>query len=75
MKKWLGYREREILGRDLKPDEAREVTNIARRITAHPAPSAPARRQLPRHQGRSLRTGRWSRLLEPTIRKKSQTFG
>lgn len=34
MKKWLSYREREILGRDLKPDEAREVMNMARRIAA-----------------------------------------
>lgn len=34
MKKWLSYREHEILGRDLKPDEVREVTNIARRIAA-----------------------------------------
>jgi hypothetical protein len=32
MKKWLSYREREILGRDLQPDEAREVMNMARRI-------------------------------------------
>jgi hypothetical protein len=34
MKKWLSYREREILGRDLQPDEAREVMNMARRIAA-----------------------------------------
>jgi len=34
IKKWLSYRERGVLGRGLKPDEAREVTNIARRIAA-----------------------------------------
>jgi len=34
IKKWLSYREESILGRALKPEEAREVTNIARRIAA-----------------------------------------
>ena len=34
MKKWLSYRERPLLGRDLKPDEARYVTEMARRIAA-----------------------------------------
>ncbi len=34
MKKWLSYREREILGRTLKMDEARAVMDIARRIAA-----------------------------------------
>mgnify|MGYP001426040656 CR=1 FL=1 len=34
IKKWLSYREDNILGRALKPDEAREVMNIARRIAA-----------------------------------------
>ncbi len=34
IKKWLSYRERELLGRPLTPDEAREVMNIARRIAA-----------------------------------------
>jgi hypothetical protein len=34
IKKWLSYREREILGRGLTMDEAREVTNMARRIAA-----------------------------------------
>ena len=34
MKKWLSYRERELLGRSLTPDEAREVMNMARRIAA-----------------------------------------
>jgi hypothetical protein len=33
LKKWLSYREREILGRDLQR-EAREVMNMARRIAA-----------------------------------------
>jgi hypothetical protein len=34
MKKWLSYRERPLLGRDLKADEARYVTEMARRIAA-----------------------------------------
>ncbi len=34
IKKWLSYRECEILGRALKMDEARAVTDIARRVTA-----------------------------------------
>jgi hypothetical protein len=34
LKKWLSYRERELLGRPLKVEEVREVTNIARRIAA-----------------------------------------
>lgn len=34
IKKWLSYRERELLGRALTMDEAREVMNIARRIAA-----------------------------------------
>jgi hypothetical protein len=34
IKKWLSYRERDILGRTLRPEEAREVTNMARRLTA-----------------------------------------
>jgi len=41
IKKWLSYREQELLGRALQADEAREVTNMARRLTAiillHPA--------------------------------------
>jgi len=32
MKKRLSYRERALLGRDLKPDEARYVTEMTRRI-------------------------------------------
>ncbi len=36
MKKWLSYRERALLGRDLKPDEARYVTEMTRRIAAIP---------------------------------------
>ena len=32
IKKWLSYREGELLGRALTPEEAREVTNMARRI-------------------------------------------
>ena len=34
IKKWLSYREDKILGRSLKPEEAREVMNTARRIAA-----------------------------------------
>ncbi len=34
MKKWLSYREADLLGRALAPDEVREVTNMARRIAA-----------------------------------------
>jgi hypothetical protein len=34
IKKWLSYRERELPGRALTPDEAREVTHMARRIAA-----------------------------------------
>ena len=34
IKKWLSYRERALLGRDLKPDEARYVTEMVRRIAA-----------------------------------------
>lgn len=34
MKKWLSYREERILGRSLQPEEAYEVTHMARRILA-----------------------------------------
>ncbi len=34
IKKWLSYREVELLGRSLTLDEVREVTNMARRIAA-----------------------------------------
>jgi hypothetical protein len=34
MKKWLSYREKALLGRDLKAEEVREVTRMARRIGA-----------------------------------------
>jgi len=34
IKKWLSYREHKLLGRALTPDEAREVTHMARRIAA-----------------------------------------
>jgi hypothetical protein len=34
VKKWLSYRERSILGRALTPEEARYVTEMARRIAA-----------------------------------------
>jgi len=34
MKKWLSYRERPLMGRDLTPGEARYATEMARRIAA-----------------------------------------
>jgi len=34
MKKWLSYREQPLLGRPLTPEEARDVTRMARRIAA-----------------------------------------
>jgi REP element-mobilizing transposase RayT len=34
IKKWLSYREQELLGRALTADEAREVMNMARRLAA-----------------------------------------
>ena len=34
IKKWLSYREDDILGRALKPEEAREVMNMAPRLAA-----------------------------------------
>lgn len=34
LKKWLSYREYEVLGRSITPEEAREFTTIARRIAA-----------------------------------------
>jgi hypothetical protein len=34
IKKWLSYREHKILGRPLRADEARYVTEMARRIGA-----------------------------------------
>ena len=34
VKKWLSYRERDLLGRGLSADEVREVSAIVRRIAA-----------------------------------------
>src|SRR5205814_2335463 len=34
IKKWLSYREKELLGRSLSVEEARYVTDMARRIAA-----------------------------------------
>lgn len=34
IKKWLSYREQDLLGRPLRYDEARYVTEMARRIAA-----------------------------------------
>ncbi len=50
MKKWLSYREQSLLGRALTPDEAREVTHMARRLAALPSPRPRPRRQLRRRQ-------------------------
>jgi len=33
IKKWLSYREEDLLGRGLKPEEVRYVTEMARRLT------------------------------------------
>lgn len=34
IKKWLSYREEQVLGRPLKPEEAHEVMRLVRRLTA-----------------------------------------
>ena len=34
LKKWLSYREREVLGRPITKEEAREFTHFVRRIAA-----------------------------------------
>jgi len=34
IKKWLSYREQELLGRPLRAEEARDITNMARRLAA-----------------------------------------
>lgn len=34
LKKWLSYREHDVLGRDITKDEAREFTQMARRLAA-----------------------------------------
>ena len=34
LKKWLSYRERQVLGREITKEEAREFTHIVRRIAA-----------------------------------------
>jgi|GEM_PF-5176671 len=34
LKKWLSSSEKKVLGRDLRPEEARAFTEIARRIAA-----------------------------------------
>lgn len=34
IKKWLGYRESKVLRRAITPDEARDLMNIARRISS-----------------------------------------
>jgi hypothetical protein len=34
LKKWLSYREKSLLNRDLRPEEAQEVSATARRLTA-----------------------------------------
>jgi hypothetical protein len=34
IKKWLSYREHDVLGRPLKPDEAAYVSEMVRRVAA-----------------------------------------
>ena len=34
LKKWLSYRERKVLGRDMKPEEVAHFRDTARRIAA-----------------------------------------
>ncbi|MCV6991823.1 hypothetical protein H7I87_18430 [Mycobacterium timonense] len=34
LRKWLSYREKRVLGRDISIEETRAFTNIARRLTA-----------------------------------------
>jgi hypothetical protein len=34
IKKWLSYREKDVLGRNLKPEEVRHVKHMVRRIAA-----------------------------------------
>ena len=34
VKKWLSYRERKLLGRGLRPDEAKYVAEMVRRLAA-----------------------------------------
>jgi hypothetical protein len=50
IKKWLSYREKEILGRALKPEEVAYVSEVIRRIAAilllSPALDAKDRRQI-----------------------------
>ena len=55
IKKWLSYRERDLLGRDLSTDEVDEVTAMARRIAAIVFARAVARRELRKHKVRHLR--------------------
>ncbi len=55
IKKWLSYREDEILGRALKPDEAREVTSMARPAGRTHSGAASARRELQVGEGFGLR--------------------
>jgi hypothetical protein len=62
IKKWLSYREQELLGRALSADEAREVTGMARRLAAivlmQPALDENYRRgAAPAYRGPSLNEG------------------
>ena len=47
LKKWLSYRERAVLGRPLRPEEAQHFTNTARRIGAILLATAAADRGAP----------------------------
>jgi hypothetical protein len=55
IKKWLSYREKELLGRSLTVEEARYATGDGAADRGHPAARAGARRQLPLREKRDLR--------------------
>lgn len=54
IKKWLSYREREILGRALKMDEPRAVDGYRAACHRHPAHAAQAGRELRHREKRDL---------------------
>ena len=56
IKKWLSYREKELLNRSLTVEEARYVTEMARRIAAILLTLASPRRELSRRDAGDLRT-------------------
>ena len=54
IKKWLSYREDEILGRALKPEEAREVTKHGPAASGDHLDAARSGRKLPAGEGGDL---------------------